>query len=684
MSGCVRCGAKIGFLGGYITSKGRICERCKEIETLADRLAPLFKKELPLAMSEMLAADKGVLDTARKLLSLDRDRPVLRVALCCFELRGNLPLAETDTSLIEKALYELFTVDASPAHVERILNVESGALAVQFIEAKGMDATEPWLELLRKIAAAGHGTRAVAIAMKAKGIKTPSLCGFIAASFDASQASQLAKWLEQSPFPSVEVVEDFLRIVRKRDENLYAPLLAAAERKYSGGADRLDLLSGLGEDVRLAKTVESLRELTPEIVSALERLARDGKLRSVQSSLTALATPGPYADQICALARSLDSTDDLRNARAVMMKVERWAAARDVLAEKGLLTPERQQVIRAACRDTMARNDEEGLERIGKSVIAFLGDDPKQAHIILTSVISASTARAPLALLSAFALDALVASAELDAALQLVKPLGLVATRRKIRKPLKDEGAVARSIGLLRQAFIDRCRKFVDADGSPAFAILFPPSLDAEHVKAARIADEKRDKLIEDASTVIEAGSMSERAILHAARSRIFCDAVESATEGAPSPRGFRAMERSMIYGLLTRRLTTPLDAEAETPDRTGPRDLCVECAARALAYRPDVPVTSGNKWGDFVFQLSGTLRTLGYESTGVPKMEEFWPSWRNTEDKAEPPNKVLAVKEHFPPLDGMTPVRFEEYYLSPDRNMYPERDKKSWDGSLK
>lgn len=680
MSVCVRCSAKIGFLGGYITSKGRICERCREIETLADRLAPILQKENPIATADALIAAPPMMDAAKKLVSLDPSRADWRVALCCVDLRSGSVPAEKDGAIIERSLAAVMEADPSPAHVERVLAIESGALAARFLEARGVESSDAWIALLRKLSGLGCANRAVAIAMKARGLKTAGLCRFIAETFAAAESPAVARWLEATPIPSVEIAEEFLKSVRKRDAALYAAMLAAAERKYASGAERLDMLQELGEDVRLSKAMEELRDLSPELLAALERLARQGKRCSVQNALLTLATPGPFAEKVRDFALSLDETDDLRDARAVMMKTQSWAAARDVLRARGRLTVDREQVIRAACRDAMARNDDEELERIAKAVAAFLDDDVKQAHIVLTSVVAAAMDRAPTALLSALAIDALMSAVELDAASTLARPLGIVATRRKVRKPLKDEGSVVRSLGLLRQAFVDRSRRFVDADGLPTFVLVLPGGVDV----AVPSDVDRREEMLEEAATAVDASPFSERAILHDLRSRLFRTALAAIAEGDPSPDGARAMERSVVYGLLTRRLVAPADKDAETPERTGPRELCVECAARALAFRPDVPVTSENKWGDFVFALSGTLRQLGYESTGVPRIEEYWPSWRSEQKKVDPPNKILEVKEHFPPLDGVAPLRFEEYYRSPDANMYPDRDgKKTWDGTL-
>lgn len=609
MAVCVRCEAKIGFLGGFITSQGRVCEKCRDIEKLSEKLKSILDLKEPVKIARALTPDAAA--DAAKLHELAPDEH-LRVALA----------VRADPVTDPAALAALFRADADPKWAHALIDIGKADLAADLIGESKREIKDEWIEIIREIGK----KRGLPLALGLSGMRTKAILDLVA-EFAAPEAATedrplIKNWVASGRFLSVDELAAFLRAINASRDLRDAAKLSNAERLRLGLA--------LGDDP--ATALESVTEPDSEILAIAERAGA-----AAFPWLERIAAPGPNAEKIVAIAAKIA---DKEAAFRIAVRCEEWSKA----AELG--------DARAACVSRLGEIERESFAKIEKAIELISNGEFRQAHLMFAGIQSA--------LVTATALDAVLACAELDTALRLEVDLEVVATRRKVRKGLADEGSVSRSIGTLRDTFITKCKKLLDADGHPFFALCGPAVKEKTH-------PDNREERFKEAAEAKDAKGITEAELIKPTIIAAFFSSFAALSQGKS------IYERAMLYGILAKRLLDPLYPKAEKEERTGPKEVAVECAARALAFMPKVAVTSESRWSDFLFTFSGALRHLGYESAGIKRQREFRPSWITIEEPS------LEQTDHLPPLDGQKRMTLDDFY-KPPAELDLTRAKKMWE----
>lgn len=673
---CPRCESEFGFLDGFLTSGGLICRTCREIDTLSGKLKDfLGDEELGGLFTRLGNAGKSEAQILR-LAEIDRARPSLRTAICAREIAAGrepaaLPFAPPAAVQCD-ALAFLFAEAPRPALLDRMVALGEGDRAVQLLASAKQDIGKGWMPVIRKLAASGFSDRTFAIVLDYRANQSREVWTFLADNVSVARIEDLARWVSRARFVSIEERADFIRACREsaKKSNLtggsLSPLEEAAAGTIAGDGDRLTFFERLGDRDRIDRLLSGMTKPDGASLAFLEKMAKSGARDRVLAVLERLDARGDEADTICRLAVSLYPGGDSPEVQALLERHQMWLEARDYL-RKSASAPELEPAFRRRSAAGLNTAEIDGFHEIRAAIEAAFSGDASVAHRLLGSLIAAAS-RAPIAARSALAVDALIAGAEFEAIHELSTRMINLAKRRSVgRKPLKDEGAISKSEAAAQERFTRRVKQLLDEDGSPHFVLLWVDTIDRESVRKAEEDDDDIESRFESAVRASDAAAPTERELARPTFIARLAVYIFASVGGDRDRKGeLRPLGRADLYGHLADRLSRSDDPSDKNSPWIGDRNDVIACALRALAFRPRVPATSRNRWGDFVFKNEGILAHLGYNPNYVNKFDEYRPSWMMTLDRMAPGEPVLMETDIIPPIDPIEKLSTLRLYSGP------------------
>jgi len=695
MSTCHRCKKKIRFVDGFFSFKGVICPECRETEELKDTLEKLLRIEDPLELSEELKGNPEKTKDAIRLLELDADQYTLIIALTKLKLEGQL---ESSNPLFDKPEYKevvlkaLYERDPNPGHLQSLIEMGSLPTALRLLSQQELEVSDANLQLLKVIVDAGQSDAALGLALKMRGLRTRSLCDFIVTHHRTGDGEILTEWLTRSSLLNIADLHAFLISLKQRQEqeglsaDEYQRLETAAGSSLSE-ADRLLFLSLLGDEEKLEVALGDISLLTSDVLSTLEQLAAGPGAPVIFTVLEKQVTniegqTDRIADLIATLGRSLNEID---RAVEILMTMELWQKARELLIDVEQLTEEKTSSMRKRCRSFILANEVKAQKRINRAMELALEGDFTKAQSELGTVLRLGKSSAPAAYLNAAALDLLITAVEVETVLSLNELCTRVADERQALElsPLPDSRKIPSSIEHQREELDRKATKFNEIDNNPHPLLRWPDMINEGDFQNSIDEDNRREEHFAQAAKEKNITTLTEQRLVTPTRIRLLCTWLREASGiNAKSANGWRPFERALFYGLIAHRLFSPVNEKSKKLEITGDRDLAVDCALRGLAFMPDVPTTMGTQWGDFFRNISGFLRHLGFQAVGVKKISEYWPSWLAADDKPSMEARDLAILDHLPPLDKSTAVNRDSLYQPPNQDLNPApppEEKKVW-----
>jgi hypothetical protein len=685
MSQCVRCHSEVRFFDGFITARGMVCPRCREIESLHKDLASFLAETEVLALLDRITAPAAPLEKIRRLAELDDSTVILRTAVAALAIeRGEA--AAFPPEILEAARVGLFERRPDPGHIEGLIAIGRASRAAELLEANPPEASDAWVNAAGRLVEQMPSSRVLAIAVAMRGTPGRSHLDLVARTMTDLDGEAVRAWISRTRIASVEHAAGFHGAIANRvrssdlKESTSDSLLAAFREKWKGTAEELSLLHAVGDRDGLARALAAIESPSADIMACLDRFARAGLTDLVIDALERTARPGPLSQAISAIAEFLAGRPELPASRtpemspalrarcaAVMERCGEWKRALALGADNSEDASRTPQALRARCREALATADEERMGRVSIALEQAWKGRYREARTALAAIRDTSPETAPLAARAAGALLLLLESA-LYESLALVAPaLTLLAKQRfNRRKPLKDEGVAARMLPLQRDTFLNAARAFLAADSVPLFPIILPRGFDVTAWNGALEEDARRAARLEEAINVVETDRITESSFLEPAFVRIFGEFVVAAAGGDTAPTDEVCLDRAALYALAARRLNAPADpgGARDASERVAPRELVAEFGLRGFAFRPRETRHDIARWGDFIQVMGGMLQTLGYNANGARIVDETWPCWTKRSPMARP-GRTWLESDHLPPLDDAKPLRIEDFFKS-------------------
>lgn len=674
MKKCIRCGEEFRFFEGFVTLKGMICRRCREVGEIEKALKEYDLSREPEKLAREILArgcEEEVIEKLGRLAELEPKRHnvivgrTAAVLLAKEDLRSEIE-KEVCAEEFAQALEVAFAIENRPVFLKELVFRGQGGVVENAFLSEERPIEEEWLEVPALLAERNDSQRAIRLLGGMHGTGNRRFLEILECASTNETASEVEKILRRIPVMGAEFLAEFLGRLQERvaageiAEKTLKRLSAAVRERFRGGKEEIKFIR-LWEGVEgVREYLEDADELTSGMMLFLEQEAESIGRPEILRLLHRIRIPSDLRERVAVLiGRRIDEPEQRRVALEIFERCEDWPRIREIV-EEGANEEERERW-RERCKVWVRATEQKHQIKLAGDLEAILrgGDVGHLRGLFCVTGNAGHVSR-----LSSLALRALWSAARHRTARDLRVPFLKWKKAASVRKGKESVEPVAEEALIdEKKSIVKILKELISKDGIPHFII--PVARVGEKEKWEKLAEEfalVRRELDRYGENPIEAKTGERELFFHAARAvfaRFLIRVAGNTFEGSPE---YILLQRPYLYGVLFRALMAPEDPGNEQSERVGSRELCIDTGIRAIAFMPKVRATSETHWSEFLFAFGGELRHLGIETTGIQRLEEYRPAW--WEDIcADPDDKEVEKLDHIPFWDSFSPLKKETVY---------------------